>query len=341
MPKLRSRDGVWYADCYFTDERGERHRRERSTHVRDDGTKQAERTAEAAGRNCEAALQAGKGRRAGATTLRSAYAARLKALELAGRAQETKDITLEKSVHAIRFFGGDRDVTTISEDELKAYGTKAREKRAAASVIREFTELRAACKAIGVTLPPPPDVGKPGVGERWINTEQTQALLERAKPRRRGVNDYRPNIRAYRYLGPSWSELYKIREQDVNRESWVVFVGGTKTEYRRRIVPVVEHVRDVFEPSFRFPMWSYGNGNNDLSRWARDVGIVGDGERFSFNDLRRSFATELVLAGVSTFHVAKLLGHKDSKMVELIYARVAAGAHMHSAVALLKPPSQS
>jgi integrase len=337
VPKLRSRDGIWYVDTGYLD--GARFvRRERSTRVRDDGTAQSRRTAEARAREIEGALASGKGRRAGGETLRAAYAARLEQLELAGCSPRTLDIVGEKSVHVLRYFGPDADPADISAEELQAYAVYAREKRAPATVSREFVELRAAAKAIGVELPPSPDVGKPGVGERWIDTEQTRALLEHARPKRRGVTDWRPHIIVYRYLGLSYGELYEIRPQDVNRTDWTVWVGGTKTEYRRRNVPIVEHARAAFERGFRFARWGYGNGNRDLTRWARAADIVGVDERFSFNDLRRSFATELVLADVSTFKVSRLMGHVDEKMVARIYARVKAGAHMHDSVRKLEAP---
>lgn len=334
MPGLRSREGVWYADCYFTDEHGVSHRRERSTRTKDDGTAQSRRTAEAKARTLEAALQAGKGRRASATTLRSAYAARLEALVLEGRAKATQDIAGDKAVHVLRFFGVDRDVATITEQELRSYATYAREKRAPATVEHELINLSCAAKAVGVQLPKLPYVGEPRIVERWIDTEQTKALLEHVVPARRA------HVLAYRYLGLSWSELYKFTDVDVNRTKWVVRVRGTKRKWRDRTIPIVEHIRHLFAPGFNFDVWSCTGGNNDLTKWARYAGIVDADERFSFNDLRRSYATELVLAGVPTFHVAKLMGHKDSSMVELIYARVSAGDHLSSAVAQLRSPTE-
>jgi integrase len=331
MPKLRSRGGIWYVDTGYLE--GSRFvRRERSTRVRDDGSAQSRRTAEARARDIEGALATGKGRRAGGQALRSAYAARLEQLELAGRSARTLDIVGEKSVHVLRFFGPDKDVAEITADDLREYGAYARTKRAPATVIREFVELQAAAKAVGVELPPYPAVGKVGVGERWIDTAQTRALLQRASAGKR------PHILIYRYLGLSWSELYQITEDDVNRDSWVVRVRGTKREQRDRAIPVAEHVRTILQPGFTFAKWDYGNGNRDLTRWARAAGIVAEPDRFSFNDLRRSFATELVIAGVPVKFVSELMGHATTKMVDRIYARVAVGEHMSQAVAKLEAP---
>jgi integrase len=170
------------------------------------------------------------------------------------------------------------------------------------------------------------------VVERWVDTEQTRRLLEQASEGKR------KHILAYRYLGLSWSELYRIAEPDVDRRAWLVRVRGTKTKDRDRLVPLAAHVRHVFAPGFHFEKWDYGNGNRDMTNWARAAGVVGEGERFSFNDLRRSFATELVRAGVSTKIVAELMGHVDEKMVNRVYARVAVGAHMSAAVAKLESP---
>lgn len=341
MPGLRSRDGVWYADCYFTDEHGVSHRRERSTRIRDDGTAQSKRTAEVAGRALEASLQAGKGRRARATTLRSAYAARQEALSLAGRSAASLDIAAQKSVHVLRYFGEDRDVSTLTEQELTAYAAYARRTRAVSTVEREFIELGAGCKAVGVRLPPRPALGKKRIVERWLNEAQTKTLLAYMRAQRCSKIDH---FLMYRYLGLTHSELYRISRAGIDWRRNEVRVRGTKRDTRDRVLPMPPVVRAVLELRFGrggrgFEVWSRSHGNRDLTNWARASGVIGIDERLSHNDLRRSFATELVAKGVPTKHVAELMGHVDEAMVNRIYARVATGSHMHDAIAHLHDPS--
>jgi len=56
----------------------------------------------------------------------------------------------------------------------------------------------------------------------------------------------------------------------------------------------------------------------DLPAAAKRAGVP----RVTANDLRRTFASWLVQAGVSLYVVSRLLGHKSTRMVELVYGQL-------------------
>jgi hypothetical protein len=76
----------------------------------------------------------------------------------------------------------------------------------------------------------------------------------------------------------------------------------------------------------------FDNWHNAL----RDLAIAcvkANAPRTTLKDLRRSFATELAIAGVSPLFLKDLMGHSTTRMLDLVYARVGKGAHMHAAMA--------
>lgn len=338
MPKLRVRDGKFVALCYYFDESsGKRVLRPRSTGVVDDGSTQAKRTAERVARDIEGSLASGQGRRARGTTLAAAFDARIAGHRLSQHAEATVQITLEKAAHTLRYFGAKRDLDAepLTDDDLIAYATHARLKREPPTVFRELVELRSALKAVGVTPPAMPDLGKVSrPKELWFTPAQSAALYAFV-PRPK-----RDHYVMYRMLGLSWGELYRIEPLDVFFDRHELRVRGTKRETRDRVLPIPAQVEEILRSriacSPMFPQWSYGNGNRDLSRAAVRAGLVAPGVNVSFNVLRASFCCELVLKGEHLKKIALLMGHRDTKMVERWYSRLRAGEHLADTVAKIE-----
>ena len=331
--RVRVRDGVWWADCYYFDsEAGKRKRVQRSTGIKADGTKASENTARKAARDLESALADGRGRRVAGITLAKAFERRIAEARLRGASPSSLEITITKAAHVLEYFGEDLDVRNypISDEALKAYAVLARAKRAPATVIREMVELRCALRAAGISpLPKIPDVGRPRAKEIWLSSEDTVLLLEHVPAEKRD------HVVVYRLTGARWSELYRLCLLDIN--AGFLRIRGTKTEGADRTIPLHPQVREVLErrgqglaadaPLF-CDVWSHGNGNRDLSRAAVQAGLTRGGKalgvpgnRVGFNVLRASFCTELVLAGVPLKKVAYLMGHKSTQMVERVYTR--------------------
>jgi integrase len=334
--QLRNRGGYWWVEAkYWDDQTGKRKRVQRSTGIKDDGTPSAKRTANVVGEGIARSIALGQNRRARPDTIDDAFEANLKAKCLANCSDSTCDIVVEKSKHVIRFFSnGSLPVRDIDTPMLAKYATHALKTRKALTVQREMRELVAGIKALGMPGVKLPNLGKSIYRpcERWLNAEQTRLLLEEIREERR------EHVLTYRLLGLRKSELFTIHAHDVNLEMRTVRVNGTKTPGARRLLPLSGDMLDLFTRRVQqfptgplFESWKPNNADRELRGAAQRAGLG----PISFNDLRRSFATELAMKGVAPFHLAKLLGHKSTKMVEFVYARVNPG-ELHTVTAQLE-----
>lgn len=137
-------------------------------------------------------------------------------------------------------------------------------------------------------------------------------------------------------------ELFGIRWRDVNLHAkrLTVPLGIAKSQKGRHLPLNTEAVdalkrwrpRAAPDDALVFPSAEGGRLNNIAKSWA---GIIeaADLEGFRFHDMRHSFASRLVMAGVDLNTVRELLGHADIQMT-LRYAHLAP-ARLAEAVAKL------
>ena len=76
---------------------------------------------------------------------------------------------------------------------------------------------------------------------------------------------------------------------------------------------VLEHARGTGDALFQ----PWANVRRDVA----DACTAAKIERCSPNDLRRTFASWQVEAGVPLFPIAQAMGHKDTRMLERVYGR--------------------
>jgi integrase len=122
-----------------------------------------------------------------------------------------------------------------------------------------------------------------------------------------------------------WRETELARREDVAAGLATVLLRGTKRKTRFRTVPIVspaqrslleyaiEHAKGHGDSLFQ----SWRNVRRDLAEACTRAKI----ERCSPNDLRRTFASWQVEAGVPLFPIAQAMGHKDTRMLERVYGR--------------------
>lgn len=333
---IYTRDGIWYADVSYIDENGKRQRVQRSTGTRNDGTRASQRIAEKKARDIEDALADGRGRRAKGVSLGHAYERRAAEQGLAGASDASIQITREKAAHVLDFFGDSRDVlmSPLTTDDLKTYAIEARRARAIATVTRELVELRCALRAVKAPVPELPELGKAKPKEIWLDAPASAALIEHLPESRK------EHAIVYRLAGLRYSELYRLERKDIRGN--LLRVRGTKTEGADRTVPMHPTVAEILAKRADvgvklFPdVWLLGNGSRDLTEAARRAGLAWDGRpigvrvpgarrgespRVSFNVLRASFCTSLVLGGIPLKKIAYLMGHRNTHMVERVYTR--------------------
>lgn len=135
--------------------------------------------------------------------------------------------------------------------------------------------------------------------------------------------------------------------------------AGLKTDSSKRTLPLNDVMMAVFKRRVRIvepgqPLFTnWGSGNRDLNaNWARarearlERAQAQGGKRvrveldarlptsLTFNDLRRTFCSQMKNSGVSLDDCAELLGHEDDEMVKLVYGHSAMET-LHKAVAKL------
>lgn len=366
--RLVSRNGKWSAECYlYRSDTGERERTLRATGVLDDGSASAKKTAAEIGRRIEADINGAHGtararasRRTSAITLYAAYPARIKALQALGRSAATCQITADRSVHPLRYFGHDRDLDRepLTDACLIEYAARALVTRKPASVLRELLELRCGLKALNKTLPKDMQINVPAMPplparravEIWLTSEQRGALHDHLPAR------WREHFVIYCMLGLSRGELYKITREDVFARE--VRVRGSKREKRDRVLPMSAPVHAILSRRARevapgLPLFEHWDQSaRALTAAAKRAGIVPQGWRegantskpkgragwsVNVNVLRASFATELVLAGVHNKKIAELMGHTSTAMVDRWYTRLRS-SDLEDAIVLVRDP---
>ncbi len=153
--------------------------------------------------------------------------------------------------------------------------------------------------------------------ERWLTHAELWRLLGELRPDRAAWVAFAVAT------GANLSEAGKASAEDVQRAS--VHVRGTKTTGRDRRVPFVRRwQRLLLEaalsalPSEGELFASWTKIDRDLKLAAARAGI----QPLSSNDLRRTFATWMRASGVPLEVLAPMMGHTDTRMLQVVYARL-------------------
>ena len=156
--------------------------------------------------------------------------------------------------------------------------------------------------------------------ERNLSVDELQRLLPQLTP------DRAARVAFIVATTAEWGVTERAERADVDVARLLVFLRGTKRESRRRVVPIVlpnqqsllryamEHAEG--EDGMLFTPWS--NARRDLLAACDAAGIA----PCSFNDLRRTALTMLRSEGVPLDLIAPVAGHKTSRMLEEVYARL-------------------
>ncbi len=168
---------------------------------------------------------------------------------------------------------------------------------------------------------------------RYLSEEEIQDLIDVCAPH------LRPIVFVATHTGMRLGEILGLKWSQVDLRNGFVLLDITKNGERREI-PINSTLRKIFEAMPRGPESLYVFVNKDgdpyqrvkrsFATACRRAGIVD----FRFHDLRHTFASHMVMAGVDITTVKELLGHKTLAMT-MRYSHLAS-SHKTNAVRILE-----
>jgi integrase len=169
---------------------------------------------------------------------------------------------------------------------------------------------------------------------RYLNSHEIQALISHCTSNTKAIVITALNT------GCRKGEILSLKWDNVDLKHGFILLDSTKNGERREI-PINETLRDTLQGLARrvdIPYVFYDNATGkpyqdvkkSFNTACRKAGI----KDFKFHDLRHTFASHLVMAGVDITTVKELLGHKTLTMT-LRYAHLAP-SHKVKAVQILE-----
>ncbi len=257
----------------------------------------------------------------------------------AGKSGGTIDSYQKKARHVSRLLGATL-LDRITREGIERYiATRLEEEASSHSVHKELVVLRgtlASAHARGRTTTTAEVVPKFRAGytprTAYLTPEQFMLLVDhivpplRGKPKERAIRE-REARRIGRTLycllialaSPRRGELEALRWEHVDLGRGVIRVPKGKTVGRPiAIHPVLRPWLESLDRGEGFVVEPWANVGRDLPDACERAGVP----KCTPNDLRRTFASWLVQDGVSLLVVSRLLGHRTTRMVDLVYGQL-------------------
>lgn len=328
--RLFKRGNIWF--CWVPDPNGGTRRA--STHCTDkEAARLVARRLERAAANPEHHAQ-------NQATTRSACDGYLASRKLAGRSAGTLHFYGVKLSHLVRLLPS--RLASLSHADVVLYcDTRLAETAARETVKKELRALKSVlrhCKRTGTwagdidrVMPEFEATYKPR--KRWLTPDELDALVAELSKENNAQRSEQATNRAAMILfmvatGARWLEAVRAERDDIARD--FVRLRGTKTQAAARSVPITRLSRPLLRRALKlvgaregilFDRWD--SARRDILVGCIQAGI----ERCSPNDLRRSFSKWLKLAGTSNELIAPAMGHKSTRMVELVYGQLEPDEH--------------
>jgi integrase len=319
MARLYRKRGIWYAWGILAG--GERWAL--STRTKD------KRQAQRAGRDIERDVLRAAGVSARAST---SLTAAFEALDKSQRARELAPGSLRSAAqhagHLVRLLGADRDIATfmppLGLEVLRGYvAARVAEGTKRSTAAAEISTLKQALRTMAREGRWPGDTRLLVIDElrkahrprKTRHTpEQAARMLAKIPPQ------WREHAETYLQTGVRRMELYTLTASDVDRAGNRVHVRGTKTELADRWIPMTARVRAIL--TARAKAHPTGPLFNEWTRALPDLAaacVLAKVPKVTVTDLRRTFASSLLSAGVSASVLKEILGHSTTKQIDITY----------------------
>ncbi len=163
--------------------------------------------------------------------------------------------------------------------------------------------------------------------DRWLTADEFDAMFSKAPEQRR--KDFVLGVET----GADHGELEKVDKalhvdlSTVRGPQGAIRLPATKTEERDRWIPLSVAARKAVDECLAeegdYLVTPWANFKRDMANPCKRAGVV----PFIWKDIRRTFASRCAQAGVPEFWTVKLMGHRDSKMIRRVYARLSPGTY--------------
>jgi integrase len=252
---------------------------------------------------------------------------KLEAWIKANRSPDNLTFVKSKCARLREGLGATTDAAGLSRAELDAYvskrldtkvGKRGKRNVGRYTVKREIKVLWQALRRAGVKLEADarPEIDAPYVPrKKWLTRDEFDELSCELEPDR-----WRWVCVAV-YTGARKSEVEGLEWSDIRDGE--VHIRGTKTKKSDRHVP--------YHPTLEATLGKRGKGtivrpwgkvDRDLKAACRRAEVP----EVSPNDLRRTYASWLLQAGVTSSVVAELLGHSTTELVDMTYGKLSKAA---------------
>jgi integrase len=230
--------------------------------------------------------------------------------------------------HLARVLGAETPLASIAAPEVDHYlATRHKEGASRATQWKELCTLRGALKlarrhgtyphALDTVMPHAFEGASSRPSDRHLTLAQVGKLLDKLPSERAAVVAFIVATAA------DWRSVELAQPGDLNVKAGTALVRGSKNEHRWRTVPILPRFRNWAQRAAgalkRGPFAPWPNVRRDLKVACKHAAVPYATPR----DLRRSHAKALRAAGVEPHLIGRMLGHRDSRMVERVYGQLA------------------
>jgi integrase len=152
---------------------------------------------------------------------------------------------------------------------------------------------------------------------RWLEPDEARRLVA-ACP-----DNFSDLVQAALLTGARYSELVRLQTADFDRKAGSILIRESKSGKPRHIPLNIEGVA-LFERLSHnrigslFPMWTSPSPHRAMTAACKGAKL----DMIGFHGLRHTYCSLAIMGGMSTMTLARILGHRDTRMIEKHYGHL-------------------